>query len=75
MKTATRGDAFARHEVNSSYVAPESRWVVSLIVGFAPKEAASGEDASRILADVVRSHVVRVSVHDRETGTTEEADV
>lgn len=69
-----KGDAFNRGEVTSSSVTPESRWVVSAISGLGP-EVRSPEEAAESFVARLRRGTVRVAVHDRESGTTEEFDV
>lgn len=62
------GDAFNRREVESNSVTPDSRFVVSVISGFVPAEAATAADAAQLLLTSVISGKSRVVVYDRETG-------
>lgn len=64
----SQGDAFSRLEVKSKYVTTDSRYIVSLIVGFESDETSSPEMAAELVKHVICASNLTVFVFDRETG-------
>lgn len=71
----TKGDAFNRGEVTSSYVTPDDRYVVSFIVGLSAEDVRSPQEAALAAVGILRGGGFKAAVHDRETGLTEEVDI
>lgn len=73
----SKGNDFARHEVDSVYVTPGDRFVVSLVVGYNPKDTddtvTTPEQAAAAALGLVLDGPggdTHWSVYDRETGAT-----